>query len=60
MYLNPLRDFVRRILFGGLNRGWRTRASSRRRRLPFRARPSFAQAAEICEARMLLSGPDYE
>jgi hypothetical protein len=59
MYLNPFRDFLTRILFGGraLRRGMRRRSLARSRHLPHRALHSFSTAAETCEARMMLSGP---
>src|SRR5262245_5754697 len=59
MYLNPFRDFLTRILFGGraMRRGMRRRSLSRSRHLQHRALHSFSTAAETCEARMMLSGP---
>ncbi|MBI3864685.1 MAG: hypothetical protein HY290_22635, partial [Planctomycetia bacterium] len=59
MYLNPFRDFVKKVVSTGVSR-------KRRRSSPSRARKSdrnsrgpapFTVAAEMCEARTMLSGP---
>ena len=59
MYFNPFRDFLKRVLFGArtMRRGARLRSQSRSRHLSRRDVRSFSLAAEVCEARMLLSGP---
>src|SRR5258708_4833141 len=58
MYLNPFRDFLKRILSGGrIRRRVRFSTGSRSRRLYDRGTGSFATAVEVCEARTLLSGP---
>jgi len=57
MYFNPFRDFLQRVLFGArkMRRGARLRTQSRSRHLSRRDVRSFSLAAEVCEARMLLS-----
>ncbi|MGE5194245.1 MAG: hypothetical protein ACM3U2_17265, partial [Deltaproteobacteria bacterium] len=59
MYLNPFRDFARKILYGGrtMRRSVRRRALSRSRHLLAQSWHTFSTAAEVCEARMMLSGP---
>src|SRR5205823_4439036 len=58
MYLNPFRDFLKRIVYGRRRTGWRSapRARSRNRLRNLNFAP-FTVAAEVCEARMMLSGP---
>jgi hypothetical protein len=55
MYLNPFRDFVNRILYGAGR--MRRRPIARKRNLPSHGGRSFTLSAEVCEARMMLSGP---
>ncbi len=59
MYFNPFRDFLKRILLGArtIRRSARLRSQSRSRHVARRDWRSFSLAAEVCEARMLLSGP---
>ena len=54
MYLNPLKDFLKRILSGTYTRRRGVRLPSRSRN---RVWESFSTAAELCEPRQLLSGP---
>src|SRR5260370_9779759 len=59
MYLNPLRDFLKRVVFAGGTRQRRIKSKSRLRRsaLEYRGHAPFSVAAEVCESRTLLSGP---
>src|SRR5262245_23979703 len=59
MYFNPFRDFLQRVLFGArtTRRGMWLRTRPRNRHLSLRHVRAFSLAAEVCEARTLLSGP---
>jgi hypothetical protein len=59
MYLNPLRDFVRKFSNHNFRRTRRSTAKSQSRQLPsqYRGQAPFTIAAEVCEARTMLSGP---
>ena len=58
MYLNPLKDFLKRVVFSG-TRQRRISSSVRARRpgLHYRGFAPFTIAAEVCEVRAMLSGP---
>ena len=59
MYLNPFRDFIRKFGTRSLTRQRRRvlRSKLRQAGLPYRGQAPFTVAAEICESRTLLSGP---
>src|SRR4029077_82037 len=57
MYLNPLRDFLKRVVFAGGNNKRRVKSKSplRRSTLQYRGHSPFSVAAEVCEPRQMLS-----
>ncbi len=59
MYLNPFRDFVRKFSSHGFRRTRRSAVKSQSRQLPsrYRGQAPFTIAAEVCENRTMLSGP---
>lgn len=59
MYLNPFRDFVKKVVNSGVSRRRRRSSRSRMHRTGGRSQRQapFTVAAELCEARQMLAAP---